>query len=519
VNSRAGLSVSLLLIWAGCQNVTVVVGDFEPSAAGRGAAGESNDVDASTANAAGRGPMDSMNSSGAGNAPALTDPTDARPPVPNTPDPPDIVTIDSTPRESFCIGTGIPLRTRRPSSSPADCGADLARKLFSYALCSCGDLGLPNASVLVDSFDSNRESYQPGQSAAPVGVNGSITQLAADTRLSGSVFVAGLTPIQILDSRFSVGGDFKTNAALDVSTAGPRIARDLWIGGDIRGPKGSIAVGRDAHQAIGRTGADVLAVMGRSFVSNAVNVRPPCACEDNELLDIPGLVTQAEKENDNAAAAWMPNALHIPQWVTDYTALPCGRLFVDELTIEAPSTYTILFSSRTALFVRGDLTVRAPSTLVIAQLGLTGELDIFVAGNVTLESTLSLGGNTKPSAVRLYVGGQITVRDRAPFGLNANLYAPHATIDFPASLDSTQAYGSIFARSIKQVGYQQLHYDRAVQQVGPDCAAKLPQRCDACYQCANNLACVAGSCVPCASDADCCGASVCTNGRCDALQP
>ena len=140
-----------------------------------------------------------------------------------------------------------------------------------------------------------------------------------------------------------------------------------------------------------------------------------------------------------------------------------------------------------------------------------------MAGDLHLQSTLGLGSDTAPAAVRMYVAGEI--RGPGPFGLSGNLYAPQAAVEFQPLPNGLQLYGSIMARSIRQFGSTQLHYDRAVQALDADCAAPAPQRCDHCYQCPEGLGCVAGSCGACALDADCCLPSVRTNGKCEPLQP
>jgi hypothetical protein len=270
-----------------------------------------------------------------------------------------------------------------------------------------------------------------------------------------------------------------------------------------------------------------LSVAGTTYTSTDFSVPPPCPCDDAALLDIPALVDQARTMNDNDAAGWSPDAL-IVGLLGLSTDLPCGRLFANAITVPSASSATLTAHGRTALFVAGDVKVEAVATLLIApadpagQPPNTGELDLFIRGNLVLAttSTIVLGDKARPAALRVYVGGDVIMAFPSSIPLGAQLYAPHATVDIPVPAStgiSSDAYGSIFARNIRSSGKQRMHYDRAILHAGAECKAAAPQRCDGCQQCPGDLACVAGSCSACTRDADCCAPSVCTNGTCQSL--
>jgi hypothetical protein len=171
--------------------------------------------------------------------------------------------------------------------------------------------------------------------------------------------------------------------------------------------------------------------------------------------------------------------------------------------------------------VAGDLTVAAIATLNILRPIASeklGELDLFIRGNLTLadNSSILAGDPARPAALRIYVAGEVSVGAASLLALGAQLYAPRATVTVPARNTMLDTWGSIFARDINTMGAQRLHYDRAILNASDECSAPAP-RCDGCYQCPGDLACIAGQCSACAGDADCCAPAVCSNGTCQPL--
>ena len=509
MHSISGVSKALLtglLLCAACTDLTVIVGEYELPVGGRTSVpGADGGADAGAAG------------SRAG-VPAVTTP--ARVNV----DTPDQLSIEPGTRDQFCGARGPAVRSVRPGS---DCPTRIERRFFSHALCACDWLRLIGDSSQIDSYDSSQGPYVTGELGASIGVNGGLTVLSPDSRVLGGVFASDDETLVLGGSAaLTVSGDLKTNATLQALVTGTSIARDLWVGGDIVALQDAITVGRDVYQRSGRSGGDSLKVGGLRREVDTFNIPAPCACDPASLLDVPALVEQARTMNDNAALGWSPDALKFGSFVTTSPMLPCGRLFVNAISVSgddplfaglAVSTIDIAAGQRTALFVDGDVTAQGVATLSLGTKG--GELDVFIRGNLLAEtsSSILLGSNLmdptaqpRPAALRVYVGGNVIVRGSlAVFG---ELYAPHAAID--VAFQAGDSYGSIFARTIQTVGTQRLHYDRAILQTGEECSAPAPQRCDGCHQCPDDQACVAGSCNACVSDADCCAPTVCTQGKC-----
>ena len=426
----------------------------------------------------------------------------------------DSVGIEPGTRDSFCAGHGLALRSTPPADAATDCSANVARELFSYAVCTCRDVVVSGDGFLLDSFDSRQANYAAGQTGAAVGINGTLTQLGTDVQLLASVSVAGPSALAITGSGTVIAGDLKLNAGVVATAAGTSVGRDLWVAGDVVAAQGAISVGRDAYQASGHSGLESLSVSGTAHpATDFAAMPPPCACGSDAKLDLPALIAQAAAENDNAVAGWQSDAL-LSGLGDGERALPCGRLYANGFSLAAGATVQMHVTGRTAVFVNGDLNVQFPSKLLIDDFGATGELDLVIGGNLTAGSTIVLGDSARPTALRVYVQGAITAA--GTLSLAAQLYAPNATLMVPVS-SSMDAYGAIFASQVLASGGQRLHYDRAILALEDECNAPSPQRCRGCAECPADLACVAGTCTPCTGDGDCCAPAVCTNGKCQTL--
>ncbi|HKP57290.1 MAG TPA: hypothetical protein VJV78_11250 [Polyangiales bacterium] len=499
--------LTAMLLCAACTDLTVIVGDYELPVGGRTSVpGSGAGAGAAAGSLAG--------------APAI-----ATPPRVNV-DTPDQLSIEPGTRAQFCGGRGPAVRSVRPGS---DCPTRIERRFFSQALCACEDLRLIGDSSQIDSYDSSQGTYVTGELGASIGVNGALAVFSPDTRVLGGVFASDDATLTLGGSAaLTVSGDLKTNATLDALVTGTRIARDLWVGGDIVAVQDAITVGRDVYQHSGRSGGDSLKVGGLRHAVDTFDVPAPCACDPASLLDVAALVEQARAMNDNVAAGWSPDALKFGSFLmTRYQPLPCGRLYVNAISLSgdpalvglAVSSMDISAAQRTALFVDGDVTAQGIGTLNLGTKG--GELDVFIRGNLVAEvnTTIMLGSDLmdptaqpRPAALRVFVGGDVILRGR--LAVLGQLYAPQATID--TTLLVPDSSGSIFARSITGLGATRVHYDRAILRAGQECSAPGPQRCDGCHQCPDDQACIAGSCNACVSDADCCAPTICTQGKCKA---
>jgi hypothetical protein len=230
-------------------------------------------------------------------------------------------------------------------------------------------------------------------------------------------------------------------------------------------------------------------------------VAPPCDCSNP--IDVVSIVAAHQTSNDDAAIHLSTSGLDTPPAPV---ALQCGQYYVDGIHGGAVE---LDITGRVALFVDGDLDVDAGLKIVLFP---GAELDLFVAGNVALQGTTSLGDVNAPARMRLYVGGgTVTLSANATVG--ANVYAPSADVQLASSFEM---WGALFAQSLQFSGDFTIHYDTSVLQL-PGCAS-TESPCKTCDDCAGATpACKGGTCSACASSADCCAPLDCdtTTGRCE----
>jgi hypothetical protein len=336
-----------------------------------------------------------------------------------------------------CEGGGPPITL--PGSNR--CTADLGRQLFRLALCSC-TTGTVSGELVTDALSSGGAS--DAEVAASLGANES---WALNSRVSvgGSIDAggAGTPPALRLRGDGTIAGDVRAGGGID-SGGVYQIGGDLFANGDITIASGSLAAVGRVHLAPGRNAGGVVA--GGGLITEAISVPPPCDC--GALPDITSLVTGFAGTNDNEAAGVTPRALARP---SGPLTLPCGRYFFDEIAGDV----SLSLSGRTAIFVSGSATIDGSLRV---ELGPEGELDLFIAGGVTLTGASSLLGSTlAPARVRVYVGGAFGLVGNV--GIGANVYAPNT--EFASSVN-VEMYGALHAQRLTFSGDLTLHYDLSI---------------------------------------------------------
>jgi hypothetical protein len=418
-------------------------------------------------------------------------------------------------RDQFCAGHGPALAsfvTTTDGGSEPQCTAGVARRLFSYALCSCGDLTLTGGVATIDMFDSRQGPYSSREGSGSIGVNASLSE-EAGTATMGTAVIAGSG--FLATGPMSFYGDVKSNAAINLSGFGVSFQRDLWVNADIHGIL-TATVQRDVYQTAGFSGADSLPRSG-SLYRRDVAVPPPCPCRDAALLDIAGIVASARTDNDNddlgvssAALTTLLSSGSAP------AGFACGRFALG--SVEIGADFSSATTGRMALFVDGDLTLHSDFG---ASLEPGAELDVFVTGDLRLAGPGRIGTETRPAALRLYIAGAapLSIDDTHP--LAVQIYAPHAPIVM--AMTTKPVLGAIFAARIETQGVYTMHYDRAISEAGEQCSGASPTPAkllsgDACHACPGGLADLGGGvCGTCARDADCCEPMACVSGLCQPL--
>ena len=406
-------------------------------------------------------------------------------------------------REQFCAGSGPVVNVGQTGTGGAFtgdvCTGRIAEQLFRFALCSCTNV-LAAGDLATDSFDSRNGPYAPGQAGGAVGVNNDFGVMG-QKRVGGTLIMAGATAMEFFGD-MEILGDLKTNGDLNFRGS-THVSRDVWVRGSLTG-FGEMQIERDLHRG---TGAGLpppadLGVGGQTFVED-FTIPKPCACEPDQLLDIPAVVERVAHTNDNAEVGLDPNSLSSVIEFGRIEELPCGRFYLQNVAVFGDLTLRI--NERTAIFVGGDFNVAGDFSIDV---GPEGELDLFIAGNLVLLGDTSFGNKDRPGASRIYVGnhgGPGVIDIRGDHDFVSNLYAPLATVK---AMGDIEIYGSLFAGSFEGAGDIDIHYDRWILEVGEDCGDRPPPG-DVCISSGG----------PCQSDDDCCEPLVCDNGSCGPLLP
>ncbi len=398
------------------------------------------------------------------------------------------ISVGEASREDYCNGSGPPTSVLLQGSrngQTATCSRGLAAEVFQYGLCSCSDAVFTGA-FEIDAFDSARGPYQAGLAGASVGVNDQLISTGV-MDISGSLIVAGSGLQPIVASHYVVDGNVMTNGDLHATGTGITFGRDLWVNGEISAIGLSNVIG-DVYQTPGH-GPPVGMQIGGQVLTQDFEIADPCACGEGQVLDIEAIVRAGHAASHNADVGLGDQSL-VSIGVGAPLDFECGRFALEGAHIVGATT--IRAHGRTALFIDGDLTITGNFGV---DLGTTGELDVFVTGNLLLTGAGVVGSVARPAALRFYVGGGGDIAITGANRFAANLYAPRSTVTVTGA---DAIYGAFFVGSFFATGAQVMHYDSAITRVG-----------DASDRCDDD---------DCAKDLDCGSPRVCSEaGRCTPL--
>ncbi len=392
----------------------------------------------------------------------------------------------------FCDGSGPPIEL----DILGGCTGDVASSVFLFAICSCSDIKLQN-SLQTDSFDSSQGPDVKHNGS--VGLNGAM-HVVTQTDIDGSLWSKGNVTWQAsVDARSYMvcGGDLTVPVSSTVHS-------DLFVDGNVEGYNGALKVAGALHITPGMSHSGVFPKGG--IIEEAVVVPTPCDC--GAPLDIPTIVAGFETSNENDEENIDPTVLSGNLEAVDLV-LPCGRYYFTDVTPLAKVNITL--EARTAIFVAGDFN---PTDLFSIKFGPDAELDLFIAGNLTIKGSTTLGDPARPALSRVYVHGKGEVTSTTD--LAANLYLPNETLELKGT---TTVWGSLFVGGLLVTSPLTVHYDEAIMDI--DGCGDPGGFCEDCHDCGNPVpACVEGTCVPCVQDADCCPPLECRpDGTCRLASP
>jgi hypothetical protein len=456
---------------------------------------------------------------------------------------------------AYCAGTGAPIAVGdSQGDGGSTCLGNLAQRTFRFGLCTCDalDFGHP---IYTDSFATVDAGPVPdggtataivtGRNNGAIGSNTGVHEVGNGAHLyvGGSLFVAdgGFDTVK----SGSVSGEL--HAGSPVNSNDP-IGADAFCSSDVAG---NLSIAGTLHVSPGATVFSTVTATGGIDQTAAINVADPCDC--NGLVAIANVVTSKATSNDNAyfyaasgdggfqADGGLDPALFASgTGPADFT-FPCGRYYLSGANLPGGTWHV---AGHTAIFIAGDFTLGS-FTLDVAP---GAELDLFIAGNMSINGPSTLGTLESVTRTRFYVGGSQDITIAAPSGFYGNIYAPLARVLFNSPGD---IYGAIFARAFINNSPAHLHYPEDILTAGAACVPPpvdagfqavdagaytdggaidggvvaidagppAPTGCNTCADC-NNQACVhptdagPGACGACVTSADCCAPLTCQAGIC-----
>jgi len=401
-------------------------------------------------------------------------------------------TTATTGAVDFCEGMGgIEL-----PGDVAGCTGDLGKKTFLFALCSCTDLTASNK-LTTDSFDS--EMGMMPMDGGSVGVNGAYSA-SSSIDIGGSLWVDGT--IQTFNNH-EVAQELQCGGNVTAKSMS-HVGEDAFVEGDIEALNMVMTIDGDLHIPPAKMNNQAI-VLGQ-IIKEPVAVAQPCDC--GEPYDIAAIVAGFQASNDNDEQGISASELtDLPN--AKVLELPCGIYFFDK--VSSNNELKIVLTGRTVIAIAGDI-INAGSFTI--ELGPQAELDLFLAGDATLNNVAAIGDTARPAATRVYVGGAVKFANT--FTLGANLYQPNAV--FTAN-NKSEIWGSLFVGGLQLASEMTIHYDQAILDL--DGCEDPGGGCTDCHDCANPTPSCGedGTCEPCEVSADCCPPLACVQGECKAITP
>lgn len=461
------------------------------------------------------------------------------------------------PLSEFCSGSGAVVIVGGGDL----CAGDVAEETFRFGLCTCQSAEV-GSQLTMDAFDSSLGPY--GSTST-----GGVQNILNDGNLGINATLNTSGKVDILGSAYVGGGGFAVGASSSISrnvfangnanqaNSSSSVGRNMYVNGNV---SGRFDISGNLYVPEGATVSNQTNVTGQT-VRGPVTVPTPCPCEPNQILDVAGLTAWARDHNDNEVEDVITSTSWENGGPTNIT-LPCGRYYITSIN-QGNSGLRIRAEGRTVLYVDGDVTVGQFNL----ELAPGAEIDLFIAGNLSVGASLSFGSAAQPTSVRTYSSGTATIAISGSSLWGGNFYAPRAHVSFGGS---PTLYGALFARSVFFQSAATIHFDSAVRRAGQTCEPPPPDggvvdggpeldggpdldggapdgadqdggvgpdanidagtpdtgvdagppdtgvtQCDEGCGCGGGLGCVENICAPCQDDSDCCAPFVCSaSGQC-----
>ncbi|MBL8923220.1 MAG: hypothetical protein JNJ54_30495 [Myxococcaceae bacterium] len=313
------------------------------------------------------------------------------------------------------VARSAPRTSRQPVLS---CPASPAKKVFTSAMCLCGDYAAVGQGAWVQ--------------GGAAGLNGSLDVVGRHDFSGDVVAYGGVSGVGDL----TVGGSLSTAGSVD--TVG-----DIEVAGDLNAASGVSGVGRLTVKGTLRT-PEAEAWTGRASIGAKGAVEPlsgpPCGCGKDQVLDIAAVMATAIERNDNQAAG-----LSLHESIGERSlVLGSGSYVFDG--VQAVGAHTLTVDGAVALFVKGDF-----ETVGSTHLKLTpgSTLDLYIDGEVNMVGDSSFGEGASPGAVKLYVAGTRKLGLVGSQSVVGSIYAPASDLEL---VGESTFDGALFVRNVHGVG-------------------------------------------------------------------
>jgi hypothetical protein len=396
---------------------------------------------------------------------------------------------------ALIVGDGITVGENNTGSDDV-CLGQIASRTFRFALCACNTYQNSNP-LSTDSFSSSAGPYDPATAGTlgSFGVNNDV-MLGGNVSVRGSAW-AGATE-SIINAAFHVTGDYMHAGNLR-GTGSLEVGSDATILGNLQLSGGARVAGKLTMPP----GSTVTVPDPQPTpVFATPEVKDPCACGGNDLVDIAEFISRNRDVTDNASIGLPANAL--AGFATRELRLPCGRYYLDTIDGQVGAGLTLVAEGRVVLFVGGAIDMKGAPLKIELGPDPLAQIDLFVGGLLQSDNEIDFGDPARPSKSRLYIGSSGTINLSGNTRFAGNVYAPLARLVVSSDVD---VFGSLFVSDIVQSGTFRLHYDTDVLKVDNACLNNGSD-CRGCYDC-DGQACINQMCGKCAQDSDCCAPKTC----------
>lgn len=210
-------------------------------------------------------------------------------------------------------------------------------------------------------------------------------------------------------------------------------------------------------------------VYGDAMVGAGGNPATGVSTSGNAAVVSPGQKLAADETKDMTPLSDPGGGTNLPAWnlsANNNDTLSTGTYRLPGITFSGNATGTI--NGNVTLYVTGNISISGNASMDIAS---GGSLTIYASGSVSITGNGISNNTSYPGNLQIY--GTSTCSSISVSGngdLYGAIYAPRATVSVTGNGD---IFGSVIGRTINISGNGDIHYDEALQNVGPVSTLKL----------------------------------------------